>query len=236
MLLDNPAGNAAAELRLRTAYLGWAQIEGLPALTHGTWLCLTLSAAIFDESVNAINFEGNKVSMDATRRLWGCILAGGFVSPPDGSNLGKLLKNVMEAAKRAPNQGDRIIRAADLDANEMAQIAGDPPLAVVNAPDDWDNRVDALRQHLTWGDLIRPDRSGGTIGMLEAAVVQRVLMTHRQPGSPYYNTLKAIARAAHTVEPLDDLANDEVALAAPRGWAGCPHSMPLARLRGPAHM
>ena len=95
VLLDNPAGNAAAELRLRTAYLGWAQIEGLPALTHGTWLCLTLSAAIFDESVNAINFEGNKVSMDATRRLWGCILAGGFGSPPDGSNLGKLLKNVV---------------------------------------------------------------------------------------------------------------------------------------------
>ena len=70
-----------------------------------------------------------------------------------------------------------------------------------------DNRVTALRQHLTYGDLIRPDRAGSTIAMLESALVRRVLMTHRQAGSPYLGTLKAIVRAAHQLEPLDDLAD-----------------------------
>ena len=31
--------------------------------------------------------------MDATARLWGCILAGALVSPPEGADLGALLKS-----------------------------------------------------------------------------------------------------------------------------------------------
>ena len=93
VLLLHPAEDAAALFKARTAYLGWAESENLPTLAHGTWLSLALHAAIFDASVDGVIFEEKKVSMDATARLWGCILAGAFVSPPGGADLGALLKS-----------------------------------------------------------------------------------------------------------------------------------------------
>ena len=212
VLLLHPAEDAAALFKARTAYLGWAEIDNMPTLAHGTWLSLTLHAAIFDASVDGVNFEEMKVSMDATARLWGCILAGGFVSPPEGSDLGALLNNITVAALKTPDQAARVIRVGDLDQNEMAQIPGDAALSVIPLPDVWDERVEALRRNLTYGDLVRPDRAGSTIAMLEAALGRRVLMTHRQPGSPFLGTLKAVVRAAHSVEALDDLTDEEVAL------------------------
>ena len=116
--------------------MGWGEDEGLPTLCHGAFLGIVLAGAIFDHSVDDVVFETRVVSMECTRRLWECILAGGF-KPPDNdrSDFGALLRAIQEAAKMAPNQNARIIRAADLAECEMAPLPGDPaPLVPVGPP------------------------------------------------------------------------------------------------------
>ena len=126
---DDPGEDARQVLIRNTRYMGWGEDEGLPTLCHGAFLGIVLAGAIFDHSVDDVVFETRVVSMECTRRLWECILAGGF-KPPDNdrSDFGALLRAIQEVVPSAciTCAGDeRISPCEGFDTSELRNVIGD---------------------------------------------------------------------------------------------------------------